>query len=100
MKLGTINQQPGERISWTLQFSDALTGDDIIVAGVVKSITPATANPAGPALVVDQLTPVDTRLRFWVSGGVHLGVYKITFTTTSKDGDVFEDEVTVKVKEL
>lgn len=99
MKLGTITQQPGERISYALQFADALSPDDRIVSGTVKAITPV-GTVAGPALVVDQLTAIDTRLRFWVSGGVHLGVYKVTFTTTSNDGDIFEDEVTVKVKEL
>jgi len=92
MKVGQLGQQPAERFSYTIDYSLALTeGDNLqsVVAVVV---------PTG--LTVDNVGVYDPRVKFWVSGGVDGQVYKITFTTTTSDGRIFQDEVTAKIKEV
>jgi hypothetical protein len=92
MKLGTIVQQPSERRTYTITYEDSLTAGDNLKTAVVKSIAP-------DGLVVDQVTLLDPRVRFFVSGGVDQTSYKVTFTVATEDSQVFEDEITVKIKE-
>ena len=92
MKLGTKIKQPGERRSYTINYEDAITSDDTILTAVLKSTPPVE-------LVVDQITVISPRVRFFVAGGTDGVNYKLTFTVTTNDGLTFEDEVTIKVKE-
>lgn len=92
MKLGSVTQQPAERLSYTIDYSDALTvGDNLQNAG-------AASTPAG--LTVDNVGPYDPRVKFWVSGGVSGVTYKITITANTADGRTFQDEITMKIKDL
>jgi hypothetical protein len=92
MRLGTASQQPTERLSYTIQYEDILTdGDDL-------SSATAVVTPAG--LTVDSVGIYDTRVKFWVTGGVDGTAYKVTVTTDTADGRTFQDEVTIKIKEL
>jgi hypothetical protein len=94
MKLGTFQKQPGERESFTITYEDALLAGDNVATAVLKSISPVGT------LIVDQVTVIDPRVRFWAEFGDTGVNYKITFTVTTEDGRRFEDEVTIKVKEL
>lgn len=92
MKLGTVTQQPTERLSYTIDYTDALTdGDNIDTAT-------ATVSPAG--LLIQNVSPIDPRVRFWVTGGVSGTTYKVTVTANTADGRTFQDELTFKIKEL
>lgn len=92
MKLGTVTQQPTERLSYTIDYSDALTvGDNVETATAV--VTPE-------GLTVDSVSPLDPRVRFWVTGGVSGTAYKVTVTMNSADGRTFQDELTFKIKEI
>lgn len=92
MKLGTVQQQPAERFSYTIDYTDALTiGDNIQSAS-------ASVSPAG--LTVDNVGVYDPRVKFWASGGTTGVAYKISVTATSADGRVFQDEVVLKIKEI
>lgn len=92
MKLGTVSQQPTERLSYTIDYTDVLpTGDNVDTAT-------ATVSPAG--LTVESVSPLDPRVKFWVTGGVSGTTYKVTVTMHSADGRVFQDEVTFKIKEI
>jgi hypothetical protein len=92
MKLGTVTQQPTERLSYTIDYAEALTdGDNVQTAFAVVS-------PAG--LTVDNVSPIDPRVRFWVTGGTAGTTYKVTITTDTADGRVFQDEVIFKIKEI
>lgn len=92
MKLGTVIQQPTERQSYTIDYSEALTDGDNVESAY------ATATP--PGLEVTDVSPVDPRVRFWVSGGEAGTAYKVTVTTHTADGRVFQDELTFKIKEI
>lgn len=61
-KLGTVTQQPYERLSYTIDYSEFLTDGDN-----VQSAT-ATVFPAG--LSVDNVGVFDPRVKFWATGGV------------------------------
>lgn len=92
MKLGKVAQQPAERQSYTVDYSEALTvGDNI------ESAT-ATSSPEG--LVVENVTVTAQRVRFWVSGGDSGVSYKVTVTASTADGRTFQDELTFKIKEI
>lgn len=95
MILGRHEKQPDERESYTLNYEDALNEGDYLPdgAGVLKSVEPV-------GLVVDQITTITPRVRFFAAGGDSGVKYKASFLVTSADGRVFEDEVTITVKEL
>lgn len=92
MRLGTVTQQPTERLSYTIDYSEALTdGDNVETAFAVVA-------PAG--LIVDNVSPIDPRVKFWVTGGESGVTYKVTITVNTADGRVFQDEVMFKIKEV
>jgi hypothetical protein len=91
MRLGTASQQPNEKISYTVEYADVLDQDRIANAGAV-------ASPDG--LTVTNVGPYDSRVKFWVTGGVDGTTYKITVTMNTNDGRVFQDEILMKIKEL
>ena len=92
MKLGTVSQQPTEKQSYTIDYSDALTDGDNVETAL------ASVSPAG--LVVDNVSPIDPKVRFWVTGGAPGVAYKVTVTTNTADGRTFQDELTFKIKEV
>lgn len=94
MKLGSVNQQPSERLSYTVNYSQALSEGD----GINASDVSVEASPGG--LVVDRVRVVDTRVKFWVSGGAAGTAYKVTLTVGTDEGCRFEDEVFFKIKEV
>ncbi len=51
-------------------------------------------------LSVDDPFTVDTRVRFWVSDGTSGVSYKVELTVTTVDGRIFQDELTLRIKEL
>lgn len=92
MKLGSASKQPTEKFSYTIDYTDALTlGDNVQTAT-------ATVSPTG--LTIDNIGCYDPRVKFWCSGGTDGISYKVTVTVNTADGRVFQDEVTIKIKEL
>lgn len=94
MRLGQFEKQPSERESYTITYEDDLTDGDNVDTAVVKSIAPSGE------LTIDQTAVIDPRVRFWAVGGVDGTNYKVTFTVTTADGRILEDEVLIRVKEL
>lgn len=92
MKLGSVQKQPAEKFSYTVTYVDALTIGDNVQSTIV------TSTPVG--LTITNEAVIDPRVRFWVTGGVDGGIYKITVTTTTADSRVFQDEITFKIKEI
>lgn len=92
MRLGVIQQQPNEYLSYTVNYEDALTQNDTIASATV------TCDPEGVTIdVIDAYSP---RVRFWATGGVDKQRYKITVSATTAQGRVFEDELTYVVREV
>ena len=97
MKVGTYTKQPGERIGKSIRYSEALDpGDSIsIVSGCVVEPTGDFGDlSASPVLVSED------RVRIWTEGGIAGVTYKVTVTVQTAGGEIFEDELFVKVKEI
>lgn len=92
MNLGTVDKQPAERQSYTVNYQDALTEGDNVVSATV------TVAPSG--LTVDTIAVYDPRVRFFVAGGLSGITYKIQVTTTTEEMRVFQDEIYFKVREI
>lgn len=94
MKLGTVTQQPQERLSYSVNYADALTdGDNLKLDGVTALVSPA-------GLLVDEVTVIDPRVRFYASGGTSGVTYKVTLSVETDEGRRFQDELIFKVKEI
>lgn len=92
MKLGTVEKQPGETESYTLDYEDDLSVGDNVQTAELISVTPE-------GLTVSQIFVIDPRVRFFASGGSTGTSYKATFKVTTADGRILEDEVIIRVKE-
>lgn len=92
MKLGTVTQQPAERLSYTIDYGEFLTDGDNIQTAVLSSVEPS-------GLTVDSIGVFDPRVRFWVSGGTAGVKYKVTLDVDTADGRELQDEIIFKIKE-
>lgn len=93
MKVGSFSKQPGERISNSIAYDDALDeGDE------VSSVLSCAAEPAG--LTVTPVLASESRVRIWSEGGSDGTTYKITVTVLTAGGEIFEDELTCKVRSI
>jgi hypothetical protein len=92
VKLGRIQQQPAERLSYTAHYGRALIKEDRIEWGLVCS------DPHG--LVIDSAVLYGDRVRFWVSGGEDRSRYRVTVTVGTKEGRVLQDEFTFLIKDV
>lgn len=93
MKVGTFNKQPGERISNSILYTDALdVGDE------VSTVHSCIAWPEG--LRVSPMLVSGDRVRIWAEGGESGISYKITVTVETAGGEIFEDELTCRVREV
>lgn len=93
MRLGTITPQPNERLSYTVAYHEALDDGD-----EVSEVLACTASPAGLTVTAAQITA--DRVRLLVSGGTHGVLYKITLRVATDAGEIFEDELMCRVKEV
>ena len=93
MRVGNFEKQPDERRRLSITYSDALTRGDSVSTVELKGIAPAGE------LTVDTLTVETPQISFFVEGGVDKSTYIVTVTTTSELGEVFEDEISVRVRE-
>lgn len=92
MKLGTVTQQPSERLSYTVDYKDFLTDGDN-VSSVTSAITPT-------GLVIDEVTVADPLIKFFISSGSAGTKYKLELNVTTADGRVLQDEIIFKIKEI
>lgn len=93
MKLGSFSKQPGERVSKSVLYTDALDPGDGI-----GTINACSAEPAD--LDVSPVLVAEDRIRVWVSGGMDGQQYKITIRVTTAGGEILEDELFCRVKEI
>jgi hypothetical protein len=93
VKVGTFTKQPGERVSNSILYTDALDVDDYI-----ETIISCTATPSG--LDVNAGLGGNDRARVWYEGGTNGVDYKVTVVATTHNGERFEDEVICKVREV
>lgn len=93
MKLGSFLKQPGERISNSVAYDDALDVDDYL-----ETVESCVAFPSGLGVVAG--LGGNMRARIWYEGGTHGVDYKVTIVVTTHNGERFEDEIICKVREV
>lgn len=93
MKVGTFTKQPGEKISNSILYEDALDVGDYL-----ETVVSCVATPPGLGVVAGLAG--NDRVRIWYENGSSGVTYKVTITVTTHQGERFEDEVTCKVKEV
>lgn len=93
MKVGTFTKQPAERISNSIVYTDALDeGDEL------TSIESCTATPED--LEVSPVLVSTDRVRIWSQGGTDGTVYRISLTVRTAGGEILQDELMCKVREI
>lgn len=96
MKLGTFKKQPRERISKSVRYDKALDSGD-----TVTTVLTCTVEPTGH---IDDLTATPAliagdRVRLWTDKGQDGQSYKVTLTVETANGEIFEDELIVRVRD-
>ena len=91
-KLGTVVQQPTERLSYTIDYGEYLTDGDNVSSAV------AVVTPAGRT--VDKVSVFGPRVKFWATGGTAGVKYKVELTVNTHDGRIIQDEIIFKIKEI
>lgn len=95
MRLGVMSKQPDETRRVSFVYTKALTENDILESATLKGIA-----PDGVTITLPELSAERTMLYFLVSGGVSGTRYTITLSVTTLLGEVFEDELLVRVREV
>ena len=93
MKVGTFTKQPGEKISKSVLYTEALDDGDYI-----ETVVSYVASPVGLTILAGLSS--NDRVRVWFEGGTDGVTYKVTLKVSTHQGEVFEDEITCKVKEI
>lgn len=88
--LATYNKQPGEKESYSIDYSDDLEEDDFISLAVTTV--------SDPALLIDATVCTSTIVKMWIEGGVDGVKYKVTVMATTNAGRILQDEYYIKVK--
>jgi hypothetical protein len=92
MRLGSVSKQPGEKRRYAFDYTNALIAADRVQTAVLKAGTL-------PAVTVDTVSVNSPYVYFWVSGGADGTSTTIELTVTTALGEVFEDELVVRVRE-
>ena len=93
VKVGIFTKQPGERISNSILYNDALDVDDYL-----ETVDSCIATP--PGLSVNAGLANGSRVKVWHEGGTDGVSYTVTVKVTTHSGERFEDEIICKVKEV
>ena len=96
MAIDRYRQQPADRRYRSVDYAPWLT-DGETLTNVTSSVSPVTV----PPLVVDGVTfdATATEVLYFAGGGVDGTTYEITFTITTSDGQIRQDEIEIEVEE-
>jgi len=93
MRLGTVTQQPNERKSYSFVYNDALDYGDEIESVISCETVPGDMD-VPPILATNQ------RVRIFCSGGTDGSIYKLTVRVQTSGGEILEDELIIRIKEV
>lgn len=94
MKVGRLVKQPREELSCSIEFEHALDSRD-----AVERVYSVAVDPPGE-LRIYALVANKHRIRLFINGGEDAQRFKVTTRVLTTRGEVLEDELTVKVKEI
>jgi hypothetical protein len=91
--MNLFTKQPADVLDYDLDFSDWLTGTDVLT-GVV-------ATASGPEdLQIQSASIVGQTAKIWISGGISGSTYKVTATISTSEGRVKQLEFKIRVRDL
>jgi hypothetical protein len=93
MRLGSTEKQPDERRQYAFGYANAMISGDVLAQAELKGVSPL-------GLTVDTVTIEGSNVVFWVESGVPGERYWVTLKTTTSAGEVFEDELLIRVSEI
>ena len=91
--MNLFQKQPADQLDYDLDFSDWLTGSDVITGVVAVSSIP-------DELIVQSASIADQTAKIWLTGGISGTTYKITATIATSEGRIKELEFKVRVRNL
>lgn len=90
--LEKFTKQPADVQDYDIDFTEYLDGlTDTATSAVVD---------AEPGITVQSYTIIGKTVKVWLSGGVHLGRYKVTVRLTTTGGRTKEVEILILVREI
>jgi len=90
--LETFTKQPADVQDYDIDFAEYLDG--------LADTAATDAVTADPGITVMSHTVIGKTVKVWLSGGVHLGRYKVTVRLTTAGGRVKEVEILILVREV
>jgi len=93
MILGSVIQQPYERLDYDFDYSDFIPNDGL--SHIEESPLDVNVRPSG--LVVTPVLIEDHRVKLWISGGTAGVDYTVELTVTTSNGRIKQDELIVSI---
>ena len=91
--MNLFQKQPADQLDYDLDFSDWLTGTDVITGITAISSVPAE-------LIVQSASVSGQTAKIWLTGGISGTTYKITATIATSEGRIKELEFKLRVRDL
>lgn len=91
-RIGMITKQPAEILDYDVDYADWMTDGDVVVLSRVLL-------PGADTVVIDVFTSA-AAVKLWISGGVDGQEGTIEITTTTRDGRVKQDELSLRIMEV
>lgn len=103
MKLGVIVKQPADRQNYFIEYGDYLQESEVVLSSVITVVNQdVLAEGVVDTMHVVQpvVVPGGTAIEFWLDSGLAGSTYKLEATTTTTSGNIKQDEIKIKVKEV
>ena len=95
MRLGTITKQPVDRQSYFVDYAGYLQDEEVVVGATM------TVDILGELYIIQPVVvPGGKSVEFWLEAGVNGSVYALEITANTSKGNIKQDEIRVKVKEV
>lgn len=100
MSNNSFVKQPAEKRTIAIEYQDELATGVTLSGGTVAAVNLSDGSSASATVLVSTTATISgTQARAQVQAGTNGTDYKITFLTTLSNSDIWEDDVTMKVKE-
>lgn len=103
MKLGVITKQPIDRQNYFVDYDAYLQEGELVVSATATVVNQGVLD-VGVVETMYMIQPVvlpgGRSVEFWLEGGLSGSTYKLEVTATTSFGNVKQDELKVKVKEV
>lgn len=98
--MSSFNKQPAEKRTIAIEYARELPSGVTLVSGTVAATNLSDNSSASGAVLVSTTATISgTQAKVQTQAGTNGIDYKITFLTTLSNGDIWEDDIIMKVGE-